>query len=207
MRRSIRSGCALLEQRLASWFLALAASAAVLSACNKEHSPTAEQPQGSVGSATASVIQSSAATDADRAGTPAASGQRGTGSDDGVNAAAATSSVSESNFELRIAPKGTCEVDKPAQAEIVLEAKPPFHVNDKYPYKFKLKEEANLAFPAPVVSKEAVTLEKSKVTMAVPFTAKSPGPHHLAGQFAFSICTEDKCLIEKRDLVLAVNAK
>jgi hypothetical protein len=89
----------------------------------------------------------------------------------------------------------------------VLDAKEPFHVNEKYPYKFKLKETSGLTFPAPLVGKEGVNLEKARATMRVPFTAQSAGRHTLSGQFAFSVCTDDKCLIEKRELSLLVDAK
>jgi hypothetical protein len=121
-------------------------------------------------------------------------------------AAAGSSQVSEANFELKISPKGAYQAGKPGEAEIVLDAKPPFHVNDKYPYKFKLKEAPGLTFPAPVVTKDAAKLDKARVTMTVAFTPAA-GKHDLSGQFAFSVCTDDKCLIEKRDLSLAVDAK
>jgi hypothetical protein len=119
----------------------------------------------------------------------------------------AKSQIADTNFELKIAAKGAYEVGKPAEAEIVLDAKPPFHVNDKYPYKFKLKDTQGLSFPAPLVGKDAVKLEKARATMSVAFTPQSAGKHELSGQFAFSVCTDDKCLIEKRDLSLLVEAK
>ena len=33
------------------------------------------------------------------------------------------------------------------------------------------------------------------------------GKHTLAGQFAFSVCTDETCLMEKRDLTLVVDVK
>ena len=89
----------------------------------------------------------------------------------------------------------------------MLAAKPPFHVNDKYPYKFKLKDEPGLTFANAVVGKDNVKLETARATMSVPFTVKDAGKHTLAGQFSFSVCTEDKCLMEKRDLALVLEAK
>lgn len=120
---------------------------------------------------------------------------------------AAVNKVAEANFDLVIQPKGEYAAGQAAQAEIVLDAKGPFKVNDKYPYKFKLKEGAGLTYPSTVVGKDQVKLEHKRATMPVAFTADKPGKHTLAGQFSFSICTDDKCLIEKRDLALAVHVK
>ena len=39
------------------------------------------------------------------------------------------------------------------------------------------------------------------------FTPESAGKHTLSGQLSFSVCTEDKCMIEKRDLALEIEAK
>ena len=40
--------------------------------------------------------------------------------------------------------------------------------------------------------------------LTVAFTPESAGKKKIAGQFSFSVCTDDKCLIEKRDLALDV---
>ena len=46
-----------------------------------------------------------------------------------------------------------------------------------------------------------------KAVMPVSFTLDAAGKHTVAGQLAFSVCTEDKCLMEKRDLLLDVVAE
>jgi hypothetical protein len=43
--------------------------------------------------------------------------------------------------------------------------------------------------------------------MPVSFTPDAAGKRTVAGQFAFSVCTEDKCLMEKRDLSLDVTVE
>jgi hypothetical protein len=122
-------------------------------------------------------------------------------------AAEGTSKLSEASFELELRPKGAYMAGQQAEAEIVLDAKPPYKVNEEYPYKFKLKEASGVKFPATVVGKDAAKLEKQKVTMPVSFTPEAPGKCTVAGQLAFSVCTDDKCLIEKRDLSLVVDVK
>jgi hypothetical protein len=91
--------------------------------------------------------------------------------------------------------------------EIVLEAKPPFHVNDQFPIKFKVKEGPGVKYPAAVVGKDKAKLEAMKATMPVAFVPESAGQHTVAGKFHFSVCTEENCLLEQRDLSLVVDVK
>ncbi|MEO6603797.1 MAG: hypothetical protein ABIQ16_28195 [Polyangiaceae bacterium] len=118
----------------------------------------------------------------------------------------AASKYSEAGFDLVLQPKGAYASGQPGEAEIVLNAKAPFHVNDKYPYKFKIKEAPGLKFANLVVAKDAVKLEHAKATVPVAFTPESAGKHTVAGQLSFSVCTDDKCMIEKRDLALEIDA-
>jgi hypothetical protein len=39
-------------------------------------------------------------------------------------------------------------------------------------------------------------------TMTIPIRPSAVGKHTLSGELAFSVCTEDKCLIEKKALSL-----
>ena len=116
------------------------------------------------------------------------------------------SRFSEAPFDLEIAAKPGYEAGKSAEAEIVLVAKAPFHVNDKYPYKFKTKQTQSIKYPAPVL-KDGVKLETQRAVLPVSFTAEAAGKQRLEGQFSFSVCTEEKCLIEKRPLALEIDVK
>jgi hypothetical protein len=119
-----------------------------------------------------------------------------------ARATAASHQIDEPNFELTIKPAGAIAAGQPSRAEIVLLAKEPFHVNQSYPYKFKPKQAEGLKTDKPVFSSEAVKLEEKRAVMTVGFTPQGGGKKTLAGQFSFSVCTDDKCLIEKRDLAL-----
>jgi hypothetical protein len=48
-----------------------------------------------------------------------------------------------------------------------------------------------------------VKLENMKAVVPVSFTPEA-GKRTIAGTLAFSVCTEDKCLMEKQDLALEV---
>ena len=115
--------------------------------------------------------------------------------------------VSESTFDLELKPVGDYAAGKEGHAEIVLKAKQPFHCNDQYPYKFKLEQSDGVKYPADVVKKDNAKVAEEEVTMKVAFTPESAGNKQIAGQFAFSVCDEDRCLIEKRELALSINVK
>ena len=53
---------------------------------------------------------------------------------------AAASRYNEAKFDLTAQPSGAYAAGQEGAVEIVLNAKPPFHANQQYPYKFKAKE-------------------------------------------------------------------
>ena len=122
-------------------------------------------------------------------------------------AGAGQSRYDEAKFDLTAQPSGAYASGQEGAVEIVLNAKPPFHANQQYPYKFKAKEGAGVKFAQPVLGKDATKLEAQRVTMRVPFTPDGAGKRTVSGQFAFSVCTEETCLMEKRDLSLVVDVK
>lgn len=121
--------------------------------------------------------------------------------------AAGTSKYDEGKFVLTIEPAGEVAAGKDGVVNVVLVANPPFHTNQEYPYKFKAKEGEGVKFAKPVVGKDAAKLETQRLTMPVTFSAEKAGKVTVAGQFAFSVCTDETCLIEKRDLSLSVDVK
>ena len=168
----------------------------LLFGCSKESPPAAEEPRSA--SNAAAPKPSPAAADAASAAPAAAPAEA---------AAAPTGApkFSDAGFDLSLeAPKAGLKAGQPGTVEVVLAAKAPFHVNDKYPIKLKLKETPGVKYDNLVVGKDAVKLEAMKAVMPVSFTPDAAGKRTVAGQFAFSVCTEDKCLMEKRDLALEV---
>jgi hypothetical protein len=110
-------------------------------------------------------------------------------------------------FEVSLEPKDAAKAGQASALEVTLLAKAPYHVNDKYPIKLKLKETPGVKYENLTLGKDAVKLEAMKAVMPVSFTPDGAGKRTVAGQFAFSVCTEDKCLMEKRDLALDVNVE
>lgn len=168
-------------------------------ACSKETPPAAEEPR-SASNATATQGTLKAAD----AGS-AAPGAAAAAPDSAAAAPTGAPKFSDTGFDLSLeAPKASLKAGQAGTVEVVLTAKAPFHVNDKYPIKLKLKETPGVKYENLTIGKDAVKLEPMKAVMPVSFTPDGAGKRTVAGQFAFSVCTEDKCLMEKRDLLLDV---
>lgn len=165
-------------------------------ACSKETPPAAEEPRSASNAAAPQAVPPAA--DAPPSAAAAAPAE--------AAAPAGSAKFTDTGFELSLdAPKAPLKAGQAGSVEVVLAAKAPFHVNDKYPIKLKLKETPGVKYENMTVGKDAVKLEAMKATMPVSFTPDAAGKRTVAGTFSFSVCTEDKCLMEKRDLALEVN--
>ncbi len=168
----------------------------VLFGCSKETPPAAEEPRSASNAATPQAMP--------KTGDPASAAP--TAAPDAAPTGAPK--FSDTGFDLSLeAPKASLKAGQAGTVEIVLRAKAPFHVNDKYPIKLKLKETPGVKYDNLTIGKDAVKLEPMQAVMPVSFTPDGAGKRTVAGQFAFSVCTEDKCLMEKRDLLLDVNVE
>ena len=110
----------------------------------------------------------------------------------------------EAEFKLSLQAVGTYSANKAGSAEIVLEAKTGFKCNDKYPYKYKVEKTDGVRFQAEVIRQDAVQVSHDRSVMKLDFVPESAGKKRLTGTFYFSVCTEDKCLVERRKLSLDI---
>jgi hypothetical protein len=120
--------------------------------------------------------------------------------------AVGAASFDNANYSAKIASAGPCKKDQTCSAEIVVVAKGEYHINDKYPYRFKLEDSppAGLKYPKPVIGKEDGTMEEHKVTLKVPFIPSSAGDKKVAGTLSLSVCSAANCLMDKQQLDLTV---
>ncbi len=92
-----------------------------------------------------------------------------------------------------------------AMASLHVSARAGYHVNLDYPMAFRPAPESTAAFsaeriplrPAAATPCQGRPAETCAVRLELPFTAPSKGAAHLAGTLAFSVCSADRCLIEK----------
>ncbi len=111
----------------------------------------------------------------------------------------------EGAFLLKLEPRAPYAVGKPGVVVLQLRAKEPHHINQEYPHKLKLKATEGLAFPQSVLGRDAMKIETMSAELLVPFTPSKSGVFSIGGDFAFSLCTSDRCLMEKRSLTVAIN--
>jgi hypothetical protein len=112
--------------------------------------------------------------------------------------------VSEEAFSTWLQTASPVKAGAPVVLEAVLVAKPPYHCNPEYPHKFKFNAApAGLAYPEETVRGMKVTPERS--VLAMPVKAERAGKPTVSGTLSFSVCTEERCMVEKRDLSLALD--
>ena len=114
--------------------------------------------------------------------------------------------VSEVPFSIWLQSVSPISAGSAGTVEAVLVAKPPYHCNAEYPHKFKLAAApAGLSYPETTVKGMKVTAERS--VLPIPVRAQSPGKAKVSGTLSFSVCDDERCLVEKRDLSLELEVK
>ncbi len=118
-------------------------------------------------------------------------------------------SLENANYRAEMKLAGRCQKDSPCSAEVLVEAKGEYHINDKYPYKFKLDDPAppGLKYPKAVVGKEDATMDERKIVLKVPFVAEAPGDKKVGGTLSFSVCSAGNCLMDKQALDVTVKVE
>ena len=113
-------------------------------------------------------------------------------------------------FAVSASVEGPLSAGAEAMLVARVEARKGFHINAEYPVSFR----PNMGSEAIKFDRERYPLQESaervpcakeakdacELRARVPFTASSPGDHRVGGVLAFSVCSEEKCLIEKAPL-------
>jgi hypothetical protein len=98
---------------------------------------------------------------------------------------------------------GSYTAGQPGQVKLMLEAKAPYHCNEEYPYKFSFGAPVGgVSYPTAVVKEMKVS--EMSAQMLMPIQAAAKGAATVQGTFNFSVCSKDKCLIEKATLSLPI---
>jgi hypothetical protein len=114
--------------------------------------------------------------------------------------------ITEEPFSIWLQAVSPIAAGSAATVEAVLVAKPPYHCNADYPHKFKLAAApTGITYPETTVKGAKVTAEKS--VLPIPVRAQSPGKAKVSGTLSFSVCNEERCLVEKRELALELEVK
>lgn len=104
-------------------------------------------------------------------------------------------------------PSGTYKIGAEGAIEVTLASKGAYHVNDKYPIKWKAAEPPpdGVTFPKPVLRKEDGVVTQTNASFKVPFVASKAGKTTLVGTLSFSVCSDANCLMDKVELALDVD--
>ncbi|WP_437330468.1 hypothetical protein [Sorangium sp. So ce381] len=119
------------------------------------------------------------------------------------------SKVEDAVYTLEMKPTGTYKAGQEGLVEVSLLSKGDYHINDKYPIKFKVTEAAaeGVSYPKPLLKREDGTFEESKGLLKVPFVAAKKGKTKVAGVLSFSICSAANCLMQKQELEAVVDVQ
>jgi hypothetical protein len=118
-------------------------------------------------------------------------------------------------YALAIAPDGAWKAGVEGRAKVTVTAKPPLHVNPEYPVAFKPDGAEAVKFAGDRVPLAAAARtpcpDKAEDTCAAEFllavTPGQAGAAKVAGVLSFSVCSADRCLIEKVPMTLAVTVE
>lgn len=103
----------------------------------------------------------------------------------------------------------SCEQGKTCSASIRLTAMNGYHLNKEYPYRFTVESKGECEFAKTTFTKDDFQ-KQSDTTGVMPVTCTAPkksGKFPFSGTFKFSVCTDEKCLIESATVSLQANVK
>lgn len=115
-------------------------------------------------------------------------------------------SYAEDAFKLSFEAPAEVKAGSSTSLKIVLVAQNGYKVNEEYPTKFKFTPTPGVKPAKETVRKDDAKVAKKGIEMPAVVTVAKPGKVEVSGRLSFSVCTEERCLIEKRDLKLSLNA-
>ena len=161
---------------------------ALLSNACQNAEPDAKASEGS--SASVAAAPSVAAGSPMAAGSPEAGTPRG--------------KYDEEAFQLIIEAPSAARVGESVEVVIHLTAQSGYKVNPEYPLKFTFETSDAATAEIPVLKKEQGTVEKGRAELRGKVKLPKAGKQLVGGKLSFSVCTDERCLIEKRDLALPI---
>jgi hypothetical protein len=113
------------------------------------------------------------------------------------------------SYLAEISAAETYKAGAEGTVSVFLSAKGDYHVNGKYPYKFKAADPPpeGLKYPKPVLGRAEGAFEEKRATFKVPFTAKKSGKVSVGGTLHLSVCSETSCIVDKVLLETVVDVK
>lgn len=111
-------------------------------------------------------------------------------------------------FSVWLQSSGRYTAGQQGIVEAVVVPKGEFHCNAEYPYKFVASTgSSGVTYPKPTLRLEGVSVSPNRAVMRVPFVPQNAGEAKVGGTFHFSVCTDQQCVVEKRDVFVTVKVQ
>lgn len=119
----------------------------------------------------------------------------------------ASPTVEDTTFKLALATDPTYAAGAPAKAQVVLEARGGYHVNQEYPIRIELKAPDGVKLSKRALEKaDAQAFGEKSARFDVPFSADK-GAHKLIAEVDFAVCTDETCVPDQRTLAAVLNVE
>ena len=110
--------------------------------------------------------------------------------------------IEDTTFRLALTGAQAYEAGKLGEAQLVLEARGGYHVNQDYPLRVDVKVPAGVKLEKASFGKpDASQFGEERAHFVLPFKAE-PGAHDLTATVDFAVCTKDTCVPDQRTVAL-----
>lgn len=111
-------------------------------------------------------------------------------------------------YLVEISASRSYEVGATGSVKVSLTAKPGFHINDQYPYRFKTSPPAaGVSYPKRVLERADGKFEETTAVFELPLVATQAGQFAVGGVLSLSVCNASSCIVQKAplDVTITVN--
>jgi hypothetical protein len=111
-------------------------------------------------------------------------------------------------YLVELSAGGPYKVGATGSVKVLLTAKPGFHINEQYPYRFKTSPPAaGVSYPKPVLERADGKFEERTAVFDLPFVATHAGRFAVGGVLNLSVCNASSCIVQKAPLDVTVSVK
>ena len=123
--------------------------------------------------------------------------------------AAAGPKVDTDTYTIEMKASGKSKAGQESLVEVTLVPKGEYHINEKYPIKFKVADPAaaGVKYPKPLLKREDGTIDLKKGLFKVPFVADKAGKASVSGVLYLSVCSDANCIMDKQELAASVDVE
>jgi len=117
--------------------------------------------------------------------------------------------VDTETYTLEMKTSGKYKPGQEGTVEVTLVPKAPYHINDKYPIKFKVSDPApeGVKYPKALLKREDGTVDDKKAAFKVPFVAEKAGKAKVSGTLYLSVCSDANCIMDKQEVEQSVDVE